>query len=61
MKRGSIKTQDCSFIGFWLPKALVKLIDDGVKQTDSDRSKFIRSAVREKLAAKNLRAAGASK
>lgn len=55
MKRGSIKTKDCTFVGFWIPKALLRLIDRGVDLADSDRSKFIRSAVREKLALKNLR------
>lgn len=61
MKRGSIKTKDCTFIGFWIPKALLKLIDDGVDRADSDRSKFIRAAVREKLALKKLRTAEAAK
>jgi len=33
----------------WIPDELLPLLDKGVQQEDSDRSKFIRSAIREKL------------
>jgi len=33
----------------YFPKELLPLIDAGVRMTDSDRSKFIRNSVREKL------------
>ncbi len=49
MKRGAINTKDSTFIGFWIQKPLLRLIDQGVVQADSDRSKFLRAAVREKL------------
>jgi metal-responsive CopG/Arc/MetJ family transcriptional regulator len=34
----------------WVPETLIPYIDVGVRSCDSDRSKFIRNAVREKLA-----------
>ena len=33
----------------WIPDPLLDLLDKGVASEDSDRSKFIRNAVREKL------------
>lgn len=59
MKRGAIRIKDSTFVGFWIPKQLVKLLDQGVDESDSDRSKFIRGAVREKLALKKFGKAGA--
>ena len=34
----------------WVPELLIPKIDAGVRICDSDRSKFIRNAIREKLA-----------
>lgn len=48
MKRGSIRAVDSQFIGLWVPKPLVVLIDRGVRRLDVDRSKFVRAAIREK-------------
>lgn len=50
MKRGSIKKEDCKQIPLWVPETMVPLIDQAVQLEDSDRSKFIRNAIREKLA-----------
>jgi metal-responsive CopG/Arc/MetJ family transcriptional regulator len=54
MKRGSIKKDECKQIPLWVPTTMVPLIDRGVELEDSDRSKFIRNAIREKLARHNL-------
>ena len=49
MKRGAVTKTRAEFLGLWVPKDLVRLIDRGVQITDSDRSKFVRAAIREKL------------
>ena len=48
-KRGPAPSGESEFIGVWVPKALVALIDRAVRLADSDRSKLLRAAVREKL------------
>lgn len=52
MKRRTKRIQpagESEFVGVWIPKALVDLLDRAVRRTDSDRSKILRAAVREKL------------
>lgn len=49
MKRGSITKDEAQLITLWVPKTLVPALDEGVRLEDSDRSKFIRAAIREKL------------
>ncbi|MGD0252405.1 MAG: ribbon-helix-helix domain-containing protein [Verrucomicrobiota bacterium] len=36
-------------LSIWVSETLLPRLDEGVKREDSDRSKFIRNAVREKL------------
>jgi len=36
-------------LSIWVSATLLPQLDEGVKKEDSDRSKFIRNAVREKL------------
>jgi len=50
MKRRSLKRPGSKLLSVWVPKSLVPLLDEGVRKEDSDRSKFIRNAIREKLA-----------
>lgn len=50
MKRGLAKRRGSKLLSVWVPKELVPLLDEGVRREDSDRSKFIRNAIREKLA-----------
>lgn len=50
MKRGSVKKEQRRLINVYFPEDAVPKIDEAVKHLDTDRSKFIRSAVREKLA-----------
>lgn len=49
MHRGSITKQRSALIGVWVPKAVIPLLDEAVRAEDTDRSKFIRAAIREKL------------
>lgn len=50
MKRPPAKRREGKLLSVWLPETLLPLLDHGVRQEDSDRSKFIRNAIREKLA-----------
>lgn len=49
MKRGSVKKQDSELIAFWVPKPVVVAMDSAIAREDSDRSKFIRRAVRNRI------------
>lgn len=49
MKRGNVTKAESDFIGLWVPKPLVQLLERGIRIADSDRSKFIRAAIREKV------------
>ena len=48
MKRVGKKRKG-KLLSVWVPATLLPRLDEGVKREDSDRSKFIRNAVREKL------------
>jgi metal-responsive CopG/Arc/MetJ family transcriptional regulator len=51
MKRGAItKKKQTRQIIAWFPDALISEMDHAVVIADVDRSKFLRSAVREKVA-----------
>ena len=54
MSRGKKKNSENLLIALWIPRALIVALDKGVQKTDSDRSKFIRSALREKLARESI-------
>ena len=49
MKRGAIVKSDSRLITVWFPNAVLPSIDAAVRIEDTDRAKFIRKAVREKL------------
>lgn len=51
--------QGSELISFWLPRPIAGQLDEAVKAADTDRSKFIRAAVRERLSLKKLKVAGA--
>jgi metal-responsive CopG/Arc/MetJ family transcriptional regulator len=55
MKRSSARKWGSKLLSVWVPKAMVPLLDEGVRKEDSDRSKFIRNAIREKLARDGVR------
>lgn len=48
MKRSS-KRQKGKLLSVWVSATLLPRLDEGAKKEDSDRSKFIRNAIREKL------------
>lgn len=48
-KRGAIRTKDCVFVGAWLPVKMVAALDLAVVSRDSDRSKIIREALKDKI------------
>jgi metal-responsive CopG/Arc/MetJ family transcriptional regulator len=50
MKRGSGKKPKGKLLAVWVPGQLMPRLDQGAKKEDSDRSKFVRNAIREKLA-----------
>lgn len=47
---GRTKKAGSRLINFHCPKALEEALKTGVRKTDSDNSKFVRNAIREKLA-----------
>lgn len=49
VKRGAYRQKDCGFIGAWIPVELLHVMDEFVRDQDTDRSKLIRRALEEKL------------
>jgi metal-responsive CopG/Arc/MetJ family transcriptional regulator len=49
MKRGITKAES-TLLTVWVPRAYFPIIERAVRKTDTDRSKFVRAAIREKLA-----------
>jgi len=50
MKRGSGNNPKGKLLAVWVPGKLMPRLDQGARKEDSDRSKFVRNAIREKLA-----------
>jgi metal-responsive CopG/Arc/MetJ family transcriptional regulator len=48
MKRSG-KERKGKLLSVWVSATLLLRIDEGAKKEDSDRSKFVRNAIREKL------------
>jgi hypothetical protein len=57
MKRGAVRKSDCRMLTVWVPNRLLPYIDVGLARLDTDRSKFIRNAIREKLARNGVQVA----
>ena len=49
MKRGAVTKKESKLINVWVPQLLLPSIDLAVQNSDTDRAKFIRQAIREKL------------
>ena len=49
MKRGSTQ-KPSTMLTVWMPRQYFPIIEKGVRKLDTDRSKFVRAAIREKLA-----------
>ena len=50
MKRGSGNKPKGRLLAVWVPGKLMPPLDAGARKEDSNRSKFVRQAIREKLA-----------
>lgn len=50
MKRGAVRKKNSRLVNIWVPPGLLTGLDRAVDLSDSDRSKFIRNAIREKAA-----------
>lgn len=49
MKRGVVTKGEAEMVTFWLPTNMVAALQQAILIEDTDRSKFIRRAVRERL------------
>ena len=50
MKRGAVKKSESKLLTVWIPEAFDRPMKQAVALEDSDKSKFVRNAIREKLA-----------
>jgi metal-responsive CopG/Arc/MetJ family transcriptional regulator len=50
MKRANTRKRRTKFLGTWVSDALLALLDEAVEAGDTDRSKLIRHALKEKVA-----------
>lgn len=48
--RGSVKKESAVPVTLWVPRSWLAPIDQAVREEDSDKSKFVRNAIKEKLA-----------
>lgn len=55
MARGALTTRQAKLVAFWLPLELLEELDRHVNREDLDRSKVIRSALKERLNKKGVR------
>lgn len=51
MKRGAVKKSEAKLIPVWMPIPMIAALAEAVQELDTDRSKFIRQAIREKIQA----------
>ncbi len=49
MKRGAITKRNSRLVNLWVPIGFLPALDQAVRKLDTDRSKFIRVAMKEKL------------
>jgi metal-responsive CopG/Arc/MetJ family transcriptional regulator len=49
MKRGAVRKKDSSVLAIWLPKSTLSAIDLAIAALETDRSHFIRAAIRKHL------------
>jgi hypothetical protein len=50
MKRGTVKKSESKLLTVWVPDTFQTPMAKAIKLEDSDKSKFVRNAIREKLA-----------
>lgn len=49
MNRGRTKKVECKLLNFYMQEEMFPSLDAAVRKLDTDRSKFIRAAIREKI------------
>lgn len=49
MKRTAVRKKDSQLVALWMPRQMEDSVSQAVIIEDTDRSKFIRRAVKEKL------------
>jgi metal-responsive CopG/Arc/MetJ family transcriptional regulator len=49
MKRGTVTKNESELIAVWIPRPMLAAVDKAVKIEDSDRSKFVRRAVKNRI------------
>lgn len=49
MNRGRLKKVECKLLNFYCQEEMFPALDLAVRKLDTDRSKFIRAAIREKM------------
>lgn len=59
MQRGALKKSGSKLVTVWLPIPVADAVDQLVFKNDTDRSKYIRSALRERLARDGVLKGGA--
>ena len=50
MNRGTVKKIDSKLLTVWLPESFDLPLQQAIAKEDTDKSKFVRNAIREKLA-----------
>lgn len=46
-RRGAVRKETARLIAVWVPKEMDAALNTAVQQLDTDRSKFVREAIRE--------------
>lgn len=49
MNRGNVRKSDCTPVTVWVPNEIIPQIEKAIQIEDSDRSKFIRRAIRDRI------------
>jgi len=52
--RGAVRIKNATLVTVWIPEQLKTSLGRAVQITDTDRSKFVRHAIREKLEREGL-------
>jgi metal-responsive CopG/Arc/MetJ family transcriptional regulator len=56
MKRGSLTKTNSKLVALWIPQEMAAALNEAVKREDTDRSKFIRRALRNQFHKLNVAA-----
>lgn len=53
-QRGAVRKASSQLIAVWVPHQMVAVLDRAVTELDTDRSKFVREAIREHARRKSV-------